>query len=177
MKKYLLISPVIILLIIVIFGVASLFKNDKANLIATKLQEGEQVYLPKFSINNLDDSTIIFSNEDLLGNYFIINFFASWCSSCKAEHSSLLELAQNNKINIFGVAWRDIDQNTKDYLVKNGNPYSKVGVDSQGIFAKSLGVGAMPESFVVNPQGKIIYYQKGVIDEEFIRFVNSIIYP
>jgi len=177
MKKYLLISPLIILLILVAFGLASLFLNKQTssitNLITTKLQAGEQIDLPQFSLISLDNTK--FSNDNLLGKYSIINFFASWCISCKAEHNSLLELAKNDKIKIFGVAWRDIDQNTRNYLAKNGNPYLKVGVDSKGIFAKSLGVGAMPESFIINPQGKIIYYQKGMIDEEFARFVLSLI--
>jgi cytochrome c biogenesis protein CcmG/thiol:disulfide interchange protein DsbE len=162
-------------------GLASLFWQKKSssitNLIETKLQNNKQIDLPKFSLVNLDNSKTNFSNDDLLGKYSVINFFASWCSSCRAENDLLINLSQNDKIIIFGVAWRDIDQSTKNYLNKNGNPYSKVGVDSKGTFAKSLGVSAMPESFVINPQGKIIYYQKGAIDDNFIWFLRRMQKP
>ena len=171
-KKLLLASPLIILLTIAIIGIVSLYKHNQNRSIEDKLQSGEEILLPKFSLPDLYDSQKIFSNQDLKGKYSLINVFASWCVSCVAEHNLLMELSRKNSINIYGVAWRDINQNTKNYLTKNGNPYLKIGVDGKGIFSKILSVNGTPESFIVNDQGRIIYYQKGAIDKRIFNFLN-----
>lgn len=170
MKKLLLISPLIILLIIITVGLTALYKHSKSSSITSQLESGQKVFVPAFSLPELYNQAATFSNQDLLGKYSLINVFASWCLSCKAEHGLLMELARSNKINIYGVAWRDINQNTKDYLEKNGNPYLKIGIDNKGIFSKLLSVSGTPESFLVNPQGQVIYYWQGVIDEKILNF-------
>jgi cytochrome c biogenesis protein CcmG, thiol:disulfide interchange protein DsbE len=168
MKKLIFISPLLILLAIIIVGLTSLYKHNKTSSISAKLESGEQVFVPAFSLPELYNQELNFSNQDLLGKYSLINVFASWCINCKAEHSLLMELSRSNKINIYGVAWRDINQNTKDYLEQNGNPYLKIGVDGKGIFSKILSVSGTPESFLVNPQGQVIYYWHGAIDESIL---------
>jgi len=168
MKKILLISPLLILLTIIIIGLAALYQHNKTSSISTKLQSGEQVFVPAFSLPELYNQELSFSNQDLLGKYSLINVFASWCVNCRAEHALLMEISRSNKVNIYGVAWRDINQNTKDYLEKNGNPYLKIGVDNKGIFSKLLSVSGAPESFLVNPQGQVIYCWRGAIDESVL---------
>ncbi|MFT6332928.1 MAG: cytochrome c biogenesis protein CcmG/thiol:disulfide interchange protein DsbE [Lentimonas sp.] len=142
-------------------GVKSLSKAE--NKILNKIQKGEKVTLPEFSFIELNNSRQTFSNEDLKNNdYSLINVFASWCSSCAVEHHLLMKLSR--KIKIYGIAWRDIDKNTKNYLEKYGNPYQKVGIDNKGKFQ----VKGTPESFLVNSKGEIIYYLQGPIDEVFV---------
>ena len=175
MKKFLLISPLIVLCIITAFGFASLYQHKKNIPIVIKLQLGEKVLVPEFSISELYNQAATFSNQDLKNQYSIINIFASWCSSCKAEHKLLMQLFDEKKINIYGIAWMDIDYNTKEYLSQNGNPYLKIGLDSKGVFSKIMGIKAVPESFIVDTHGKIIYHQEGMIDEKFISFVNKIL--
>jgi len=81
-----------------------------------------RITLPEFSFPDLYDENQDFSKKDLIGKYSIINFFASWCTTCHAEHEILLKLQSENILDIYGVAWRDIDVKTKEYLEKNGNP-------------------------------------------------------
>jgi cytochrome c biogenesis protein CcmG/thiol:disulfide interchange protein DsbE len=173
MKKLLLISPLVILLVIVVAGLIALYQHNKNSSITAKLQSGEKIFVPAFSLPELYNQAATFSSQDLTGKYSLINVFASWCLSCKAEHETLMQLARSNKINIYGIAWRDINQNTKDYLEKNGNPYLKVGVDSKGIFSKLLSVSGTPESFLINPQGQVIYYWQGAIDEGILNKFNK----
>ncbi len=170
MKKITLISPLIILLLVIAAGLTALYQHNKTSSIAAKLESGEKILVPEFSLPELYNSAETFSNQYLqeeytFGKYSLINVFASWCSSCAAEHSLLMELSRENKINIYGIAWRDINQNTKDYLAKNGNPYLKIGVDNKGIFSKLLSVSGTPESFLVDPNGRIINYWRGSIDK------------
>ncbi len=177
MKKLLFISPLLILLIITIISLTALYQHNKSSSISARLQSGERVFLPAFSLPELYNQAATFSNQDLTNKtenkYSLINIFASWCSSCRAEHSLLMKLSYSNKINIYGVAWRDINQNTKDYLEENGNPYLKIGVDNKGILSKLLSVSGTPESFLVNPQGQVVYYWRGVIDEKILSAINN----
>ncbi|MFT6077812.1 MAG: cytochrome c biogenesis protein CcmG/thiol:disulfide interchange protein DsbE, partial [Rickettsiales bacterium] len=134
MKKTLILaSPFLLFLMIILLGAVVLF-NGKNDGIASRLEAGEEMFVPEFSLTTLGDSTKTLSNLDLKGKYSLINVFASWCSVCSLENDLLIKIAQEGKVDIYGVAWRDIQKNTKRYLKKNGNPYVKVGVDSKGSF-------------------------------------------
>jgi cytochrome c biogenesis protein CcmG/thiol:disulfide interchange protein DsbE len=164
-KKLILASPFLIFLIVVLLAIITLYNKEEG--IESKLKSGKEIFMPEFSLPELNDSNEVFSNSDLQGNYVLVNFFASWCSVCGLENDLLMRLSDAGKIAIYGVSWRDINQNTKKYLQKNGNPYLKIGVDGRGIFSKLLSVSGTPESFLINPEGKIIYYWQGAIDEDF----------
>ncbi len=163
-RKIILISPLVILLIVIVLGLIALGKSDKKNTIETKLLSGKVVMMPEFSLPDLYDSSKTFSNSDIKGKYVLINVFASWCVSCAAEHQTLVRLSKSGKIKVYGIAWRDIGENTKKYLSNYGNPYEKIGVDSKGTFSKLLFVSGTPESFLIDPDGRIVKYWKGQID-------------
>lgn len=164
-KRFLLIIPFLILLLVVIFVFFALNKSSKKNEIEQKLNSGKIVMMPDFLLPDLYDKKKAISALDLKGNYVLLNVFASWCSNCAAENEALLKISREGKIKVYGIAWRDIDKNTKDYLVKHGNPYERVAVDNKGIFSKLLFVSGAPESFLIDPEGRIIRYWKGVITE------------
>jgi len=121
--------------------------------------------LPEFSIPDLFEKGKTFSKKDLIGKYTIVNVFASWCSTCIMEHETLIRMQTDAIADLYGIAWRDIDKNTEKYLQQNGNPYSKVGIDNKGIFSKFLDLEAVPETWLVNPKGKIVLRLKGNLQE------------
>jgi len=124
-----------------------------------------EIDLPEFSIPDLFDSSKTFSKKDLIGKYTIINVFASWCSTCRMEHEVLIRMQTEAIADLYGIAWRDIDKNTLKYLQQNGNPFSKVGTDNKGIFSKIISLEAVPETWLVNPKGKIVLRLKGNLQE------------
>ena len=124
-----------------------------------------EIDLPEFSIPDLFDKGKNFSKKDLIGKYTIINFFASWCGTCRMEHDILLNLQTEAIADLYGIAWRDIDKNTEKFLQQNGNPFSKVGVDNKAIFSKIVNLEAVPETWLVNPKGKIVLRLKGNLQE------------
>jgi cytochrome c biogenesis protein CcmG/thiol:disulfide interchange protein DsbE len=124
-----------------------------------------EIDLPEFSIPDLFDSSKTFSKKDLIGKYTIINVFASWCSTCRMEHEVLIRMQTEAIADLYGIAWRDIDKNTAKYLQQNGNPFSKVGTDNKGIFSKIINLEAVPETWLVNPKGKIVLRLKGNLQE------------
>ena len=68
-------------------------------------------------------------------------------------------------IPIYGIVYRDRAQDAIRYLNRRGNPFVAIGNDSGGDAATDLGIYGTPETFVINPQGRIIYRYLGVIDQ------------
>jgi len=125
----------------------------------------QKIMLPEFSLPDLYDENREFSKKDLIGHYSVVNFFASWCTTCRAEHEVLLRLKSEGFVQVYGVAWRDIDSNTIDYLEKSGNPFMRVASDSRGLFSKIMGLTAVPETVIVDPEGNIVMRYSGNLQE------------
>ena len=124
-----------------------------------------EIDLPDFSIPDLFEAGKTFSKKDLIGKYTIINVFDSWCATCRMEHDTLIRMQAEAVADLYGIAWRDIDKNTLKYLQQNGNPFSKVGADNKAIFSKITNIEAVPETWLINPKGKIVLRLKGNLQE------------
>jgi cytochrome c biogenesis protein CcmG/thiol:disulfide interchange protein DsbE len=121
--------------------------------------------IPKFSLPSLYGSGNV-TNKDLGGRVVILNFWASWCSACRSEHSMLMKIKNKYHIPIYGIVFKDDPSDAKSYLSERGNPYVAIGSDEDGITGVDFGIYATPETYVLSPEGKIIYKQIGVIDQE-----------
>jgi len=133
-----------------------------------------QISLPEFSLSNLYDEDKTFSKNDLVGQYSLINFFASWCTTCRAEHETLLRLHDEKIIKMYGIAWRDIDEKTKDYLKESGNPFDVVAKDSRGLFTKITGIEAVPETLIVDEKGNVVLRYQGNLQEFMIDEIREL---
>ena len=133
----------------------------------------EIIKLPEFSLPDLYDEKEEFSKRDLLKKYSLVNFFASWCTTCRAEHEVLMRLKDDNIIDIYGVAWRDIDENTKKYLAEHGNPYKKVATDSRALFTKLIGIKAVPETLIIDQKGNVVARYSGNLEESAIEEIKE----
>jgi cytochrome c biogenesis protein CcmG/thiol:disulfide interchange protein DsbE len=181
MKKYIPIGILLILLILIAIATKNLatsknegepasasldenIKNDKdkyEDVIFTKTD----IELPDFILPLLFENNKFLTKKDLIGKYTIINFFASWCSTCLAEHEILLRLQSEAVGDLYGIAWRDIDDNVLKYLKKNGNPYSKVATDGKALFTKIANIDAVPETWIINPKGHLVLRLKGNLQD------------
>ena len=150
-------------------------ENQASNEFAARILK-QKIKLPEFSLPDLFDENKNFSTKDLINGekkYSIINFFASWCATCLAEHEALLHLKSENIADIYGVAWRDFGKNTIKFLDKNGNPFKKVALDSQGLFTKILDIKAVPETVVVDSAGNVILRYQGNISHETVLEIKN----
>ncbi len=130
--------------------------------------------LPQFSLPLLSDQQKFLSNNDINNNkYSLLNFFASWCNSCQLEHHLLIELKDNKNINLYGIAWRDIDQKTKSFLENNGDPYKIVVTDSKNELGKKLNLKGTPESFLIDKSGVIVFHKRGPLSRSDINKIKS----
>ena len=89
-------------------------------------------------------------------NIKLVNFWASWCPPCRAEHPKLLELSEQG-VQIIGVNFNDKENNASLYLKESGNPFSSIAFDPSGKTAIDWGVTAPPETFILNSEGLVIF--------------------
>lgn len=111
-----------------------------------------------------------FSNHDLFGKISVVNVFASWCAPCRAEHPFLMDLAEDGRIQMAGLNYKDKTANAINFMSELGNPYDLVGADS-GTVGIEWGVYGVPETFIVDEQGRIRYKFVGPLSEASYRDV------
>lgn len=109
-----------------------------------------------------------FDTMQLEGKVTLVNVFASWCAPCRVEHPLLMALAQDKRIQIAGLNYKDEAENARRFLGELGNPYGMVGVDPRGRAAIDWGVYGVPETFVVGKDGSILYKHVGPLTPEAI---------
>jgi cytochrome c biogenesis protein CcmG/thiol:disulfide interchange protein DsbE len=108
-----------------------------------------------------------FSSADLkTGQPTVVNFFASWCAPCLQEHPQLMALKEQAGVRILGINYKDQAANARRFLGEHGNPFAAVGVDGNGRAGIEWGVIAVPETFVVDGRGTVVYKHTGPITRE-----------
>ncbi len=100
------------------------------------------------------------------GTPVLINFFASWCTPCLAEHPLMHTLGKRHDVMIYGIGWGDEADNIRDFLIQHGNPYDHVAMDEDGRTAIAYGLTGVPESYLLSPDHRIAYHLKGPITED-----------
>lgn len=121
--------------------------------------------LPAFALPALDEPERTVVPKDLLGQPFLLNVWATWCPTCRAEHAELERIASNFGVDIVGVNYKDDPAEARVWLQRFGNPYRITVVDEQGSLGLDLGVYGAPETFLVDATGVIRYKRVGAIDQ------------
>jgi cytochrome c biogenesis protein CcmG/thiol:disulfide interchange protein DsbE len=112
------------------------------------------------------------TNKNFKNEIILVNFFASWCVPCIAEHNFLLDLQKQKKIKIYGINYKDNPINLKKWLEKLGNPYFLIGIDDSGFAGIEWGLSGVPESFLIDKTGIIRYKVAGpIIDKKQIEIL------
>lgn len=163
MKRALLLLPLAVFLFLAVFLYRGLFL-DPAELPSALIGKP----FPAFSLPSLDDTERTLSREDLLGKPALVNVWATWCPSCRAEHPVLNTLAEAG-VNIHGINYKDQREPAQKWLRDLHNPYQLNIEDAKGSLGLDLGVYGAPETFFVDAAGIIRHKYVGVIDEKVWR--------
>ena len=109
-----------------------------------------------------------FATKDWEGRAYLINFFASWCQPCHAEHDALLVLAQDEHIPIIGIAFQDKAQSLTAFLTKARNPFVAIADDHAGRTGIDWGITGVPETFLIDRTGIIRLHIAGPLTDDIV---------
>jgi cytochrome c biogenesis protein CcmG, thiol:disulfide interchange protein DsbE len=157
MKRLLFLVPVAAFFAMLVVFMLGL-RHDPAAITSTLIDKP----LPQFQLPAVRDNQGL-ASADFKGQPMLLNVFASWCVSCRLEHSLLLQLKQQG-VTIQGLDWKDEAADGARYLADNGDPYIKAGNDRSGRTGIDLGVAGVPETFVVDGKGRVRYKIVGPIE-------------
>ncbi len=176
-RRILVMAPVFIFAILSLFLLFRLYGSDPSIIPSALINKP----VPEFEMPPLegvmaDDAPLPgLSASDLKqGKVSLVNVWASWCGPCRLEHPFITRLSQDDRINLFGVNYKDQAGNARQFLGELGNPYAAIGVDFKGRASIDWGVYGIPETFIVTGDGRIAYKHVGPINEKILA---EIIYP
>ncbi|WP_086932386.1 DsbE family thiol:disulfide interchange protein [Agarilytica rhodophyticola] len=158
MNRFKLFIPLIVFVVISIFlwrGLSLDPNNVPSALIGKPL--------PKVSLPALKQERVV-EREELLGQPFLLNVWATWCPTCIHEHPYLVKLAERG-VKIVGLNYKDETDKALVWLERLGDPYSVNIVDTEGRMGLSLGVYGAPETFIVDSKGVIRYRHAGDVND------------
>lgn len=103
--------------------------------------------------------------SDLRGEIALVNVFASWCGPCRVEHPLLMQLARDGEVALHGINYKDKPADARRWLRDLGDPFRRIGADITGRAAIEWGVYGVPETFLVDAEGRVRYKQVGPFTE------------
>ncbi len=161
--------PLILFAALAAIFLVRLFGGDPSLLPSALI--GKQV--PDFKLEPLaelvDDGKSVegFSSGVLYGNKVsLVNVWASWCVPCRVEMPLLNELAARDEVAIFGINYKDRPEEALGFLSELGDPYTRIGADRNGRVSIDWGVYGLPETFVIDAEGRIAYKHIGAFNRK-----------
>ena len=121
---------------------------------------------PAFNLAMLEDPSRNLSTADMKGQVWVLNVWASWCVSCRAEHEVITNLARRNLVAVVGLNYKDESSEATRWLKQFGNPYAVSVIDRDGRVGIDWGVYGVPETFVIGADGLIKYKHIGPVTHE-----------
>ena len=172
MKKKISIFPfVIFLLILSTFFYLLTIERNPSELPSNLLDKN----VPNFETESLLKNEKFVSSKEFGKEIMLVNFFATWCKPCRDEHVYIKRFAYEKGINVIGINYKDNSDNTVEWLMNLGNPYSDVPIDKNGRIAIDWGVYGIPETFVIDSKGIIKYRHIGAITKKIYKKIYLLI--
>lgn len=118
---------------------------------------------PAVNLPALNQAKPTVTTESLKGQVTLVNFWASWCAPCRAEHPLLTALSKRSDVVLAGIAYKDRPQDSMAFLTELGDPFDLIGMDADGRTAIEFGVYGVPETYVIDKAGHIRYRHAGAL--------------
>lgn len=124
--------------------------------------------VPQFELPPVRGRTLGLETADLKGEVSIVNVFASWCVSCKEEHPVFMQMKREGLVPVHGLNYKDRPEDAEKWLGEMGDPYTRTGADLDGRVAIDWGVYGVPETFLIDRQGRIAYKHIGPVTPKLL---------
>jgi cytochrome c biogenesis protein CcmG/thiol:disulfide interchange protein DsbE len=122
--------------------------------------------LPDFTLATLRSPDKTLARKDLTGKVSLLNAWATWCVECRREHPVLVAIAEEGEVPVYGLNYKDQRPDALQWLQRLGDPYVASAFDADGRVGLDLGVYGLPETFLVDERGMIVYKHIGPISRE-----------
>ena len=135
--------------------------------------------MPQFRLAPVKGRSLGLASADLEGEVSVVNVFASWCTACRDEHPLWMALARERALPIHGLNYKDKPDDAARWLDELGDPYTRTGADLDGRVGIDWGVYGVPETFVIDRQGRIRRkiigaINRRIVDEELLPLVRQL---
>jgi cytochrome c biogenesis protein CcmG, thiol:disulfide interchange protein DsbE len=125
--------------------------------------------VPEFDLPPVKGRTLGLASADLSGKVSLVNVFASWCVACRDEHPIWMDLARQGIVPLHGLNYKDKPDDASAWLQELGDPYTRTGADISGRVGIDWGVYGVPETYVIDRNGRIVYKQIGAVTPQLMR--------
>lgn len=122
--------------------------------------------VPGFALPGLGEGENGLSDAAFGGRAAVVNFFASWCLPCRQEHPVLIKLRQAALAPVYGIDFRDEPADAIRWLAELGNPFDRIGVDHDGAVGMRWGLIGLPNTYIVDAEGRLHSRHVGPLTEE-----------
>jgi len=112
---------------------------------------------PELTLPSLQDPNYPVASKELAGKTWVLNVWGTWCGGCREEHETLVAIARTGAVPLIGLDWKDDSAAAQEWLRRLGNPYAVVASDVEGRVAINWGVYGAPETFLIGPDGKVLF--------------------
>jgi cytochrome c biogenesis protein CcmG/thiol:disulfide interchange protein DsbE len=169
MKRLILWLPLAVFLVFVVTVAVGLYRPGERTIRSQLIGKP----IPQFALPQALPERAGLTSADLAsGEPRVLNIFASWCLPCIAEAPQLLQLARQG-VPIDAVAIRDRPQDIAEFLAKWGDPYQRIGSDTDSRVQMALGSSGVPETFVIDGKGIIRYQHIGDVRPETVTEIRK----
>lgn len=124
---------------------------------------------PAFKLATLGNPAQTIGRDDLLGQVWMLNVWASWCAPCREEHPLVIDIARRKLLPVYGLNYKDQSPAARGWLANLGDPYAATLVDADGRVGIDFGVYGVPETFIVDRQGVIRFKHTGPLTPQLVR--------
>lgn len=121
---------------------------------------------PRFNLATVENPNHFVTDQIFIGKVTVLNVWATWCASCKAEHVVWMDLAKKHNLFLVGVNFYDDLKMAQRWLKTAGDPYVLCIFDKAGKLGLDYGVYGTPETFIIDKRGVVRYRQAGPIDNQ-----------
>jgi cytochrome c biogenesis protein CcmG, thiol:disulfide interchange protein DsbE len=164
MKRLIAFAPLAVLGVLIVAAAFVLLRGGERETVSAGQLDRPA---PTFALTRLGGGDLV-TSDAFAGRVHVVNFFASWCTPCRAEHPQLMALRERGIV-VLGIAYKDEPENSARFLNELGDPFEAVALDPDGRFALEMGVaGAVPETFVIDARGRIRAVHRGPLTADVV---------